>query len=261
MILRRLLAAARRARGATRDIGRDLVSSLPHWRDWSADYRSLAMLRLRAPLDRLAARLAGAGPLPPQRRLDIVVLPGIYETAADLRELTRPLARRGHTIHRVPRLYRQLAPMAVLRASVERFLAERELSDVVLLAHSKGGLIGKEVMMGAQGARVRGMVALATPWHGSAYAALFWPGLGVRSLRPGSPLIAAAQRPHPSDARIVSIHPSFDPHIPLGSRLPGSRNIAVPTPGHFAVLSAPPVIDAVEAAVASMEAGDVRDAS
>ncbi|WP_083602818.1 esterase/lipase family protein [Bowdeniella nasicola] len=248
-MLRQIADRLRRGATVARDIVSDLRTAAPHWRDWSADYRAFTALRLRAPFDRFIARLAGKEPLARERRHDIIVLPGIYETPTDLRELTRPLRRRGHTIHRVPHLARQLAPMSWLRERVERYLVANDLTSVILLAHSKGGLVGKQVMMGAEGHRIAGMVALATPWQGSRYASLFWPGLGVRSLRPGSAMISAAMSPHESDARIVSIQPSFDPHVPQHAHLPGAHQIDLTRPGHFAILSDRDVIATVANAV------------
>ncbi|MDO5701538.1 MAG: hypothetical protein Q4P36_08755 [Bowdeniella nasicola] len=253
-------------------IAADLASSLPHWRDWTADYRYLTRSRLRASVRRTRRRvrlllapltprgtaLDWAPPAPgadPGEPRDVVVLPGIYETPADLSPLTDHLRRAGHRVHTVRGLGRQLLPMPLLRHRVEAMLADTDLRDVVLLAHSKGGLIGKQVLMGPQGARVARLVAIATPWHGSRYAALFWPGLGVRSLTPGSALISAAEAPHPSDARIVSIAPAFDPHVPLGSALEGAHTIHVAATGHFAVLGDPRVIELVGTLVAQAPSG------
>ena len=227
-----------------RDIVRDLRASLPHWREWGAAYRSLSRLRLRAPAARVRRLWRRRRKYFTPHPRTVILLPGIYETAEDMRVLAAALARRGHRIRRI-RLARQVVPLPLLRTRVERYLRKHDLRDVVVLAHSKGGLLGKHVMMGPEGERIDRMIALATPWHGSQYAALFWPGLGVRSLRPGTTLIAAAEAPSPSDARIISVQPRFDPHVPLGSHLPGARNIDVDTAGHFAVLTDPAVVELV----------------
>lgn len=227
-----------------RDIARDLRAALPHWREWGADYRSLSRLRLRAPVELVRRIWRRRRHYYSPHPRTVILLPGIYETAADMRVLADALARRGHRIRRI-RLARQVVPLPLLRARVERYLRTHDLHDVVLLAHSKGGLLGKHVMMGPEGHRIDRLIALAAPWHGSRYAALFWPGLGVRSLRPGTALITAAEAPSPSDARIISVQPRFDPHVPLGSHLPGAHNIDVNTAGHFAVLTDPTVVDLV----------------
>ena len=52
-----------------------------------------------------------------------------------------------------------------------------------------------------------------------------------------------------SNARIVSIYPVFDPHIPGGSALDGAVNIPIATTGHFRILGDERVIRAVETAL------------
>ena len=226
---------ARAAAGA-RELAADLLTNARHWREWSADYRYLAGARLRGVLR--AARL----PVPSGAVRDVVVLPGIYETPADLGPLTAALAAGGHRIHRVPGLARQLIAMSELTRRVASYARRTNLSHALILAHSKGGLLGKAVLNGPQGHRFDGMIAVATPWHGSRYAALFWPGLGVRSLRPSSRLIAAAAVPSTADGRTVTISPAFDPHVPLGSALAGALNLGVRAAGHFKSLAAPETI-------------------
>lgn len=227
-----------------KDITSSLASSLPQWRAWNADYRYLATARLKALPSAVRRqlqqrRLPTADPLASRH---VVVLPGIYETAADLSPILDALSACGHRIHQVPHLARLVPPPGLLVSQVERYLQRNGLREVMIVAHSKGGLIGKAVMAGKMGERVAGMIAIATPWHGSAYAALFGPGLGLRSLRPGAKLIQATLANNEVNRRIVSICPAFDPHVPAGSRLPGADNREVSARGHFKVLADAEVI-------------------
>ncbi|MBN9612886.1 MAG: alpha/beta hydrolase, partial [Actinobacteria bacterium] len=94
------------------------------------------------------------------------------------------------------------------------------------------------------GERVRRVIAIATPLGGSQLAN--WvPSRTIRALRPSDPRIAGLSAELAVNARIVSIAPSFDPHIPEGSFLPGAINVPVAVSGHFRVLGAAEVIDAV----------------
>ena len=111
-------------------------------------------------------------------------------------------------------------------------------------------------------ARVRGMVAVATPWSGSSYAAYFPPGSAVRRLSPRAKGLLALARERAVDERIIAIVPAWDPHIPSGSRLDGARrNVAVPAAGHFRVLADPGVLAEVDRAVAELGGAEeaVRD--
>ncbi|MEH3089267.1 MAG: alpha/beta hydrolase, partial [Microbacterium arborescens] len=78
-------------------------------------------------------------------------------------------------------------PCPAARGTSPTTCRAHELHDVVLVAHSKGGLIGKQMMTDAAvGPRVRGMVAVASPFGGSVYGRLMLlPAL--RAFSPGAP--------------------------------------------------------------------------
>lgn len=203
---------------------------------WAQDYAYAAVWQVRAfgGRNRPESYTSGAG-------VPIVVLPGIYESWRFLRPLIERAHRDGHPVHVVEPLERNLSPIADMADRVGAYLAARDLHDVVLLAHSKGGLAGKLVMLGPQGSRVRGMLAVATPFGGSRYARLMLTR-SLRALSPRHPSIAALSAQHEADARIVSVYARFDPHIPEGSELPGAKNVPLDTGGHFRVLAHPRVM-------------------
>jgi hypothetical protein len=82
------------------------------------------------------------------------------------------------------------------------------------------------------------MIAIATPFAGSSMSEI-GPTPAMRAFRPDDPVIAALIAESVVDARITSIFPSFDPHIPEGSQLAGARNIELPVQGHFRILFDP----------------------
>ncbi|NQX13294.1 alpha/beta hydrolase [Microbacteriaceae bacterium VKM Ac-2855] len=169
----------------------------------------------------------------------VVMIPGIWESWSFLRPLIEPLHAAGHPVHVLAELRRNGRPVVDTARHVAAYLAKNDLTDVVLVAHSKGGLIGKYLMADRdpQG-RVDSMVAVATPFGGSRYA----PFLVLKSLRAFSPRDATTllmAKNHAVNTRITSIYASFDPHIPEGSLLPGARNVELPTGGHFRILADP----------------------
>jgi pimeloyl-ACP methyl ester carboxylesterase len=171
----------------------------------------------------------------------VVVLPGIWETWKFLQPLIDELHGRGHPVHVLDVLRRNSRPVDQMAERVAAYLDEHDLHGAVIVAHSKGGLVGKEVMLGPSAARVRAMVAIATPFGGSRYARL----MVVPSLRSFSPRNATILRlaAHADvNARIVSVYAAFDPHIPEGSELPGAKNVRLDTGGHFRVLAHPRVM-------------------
>ena len=133
---------------------------------------------------------------------------------------------------------------------VEAYLEEHDLSDVIIVAHSKGGLIGKFIMMDSDGPqRVDRMVAITSPFSGSSLARYtVLPSL--RAFAPTDPTIRMLVAEQFVNARITSIFGSFDPHIPDGSELPGATNIRLPVAGHFRILGDRQLLAAVEAAAA-----------
>jgi alpha-beta hydrolase superfamily lysophospholipase len=136
----------------------------------------------------------------------------------------------------LPALKRNGAPVAGSAEIVRAYLAEHDLQHVVIVAHSKGGLIGKYAMLLQDpDHRIDRMIAVSTPFNGSVYA----PYTVLPSLRAFSPKDATTAllgKNLSVNARITSIYAAFDPHIPGGSTLPGATNVRLPTSGHFRIL-------------------------
>ncbi|MCR2812948.1 alpha/beta hydrolase [Microbacterium sp. zg.Y1090] len=203
---------------------------------WARDYAYAGIWQARALLNRTDpdAFLTGTG-------RPVVVLPGIYETWKFLQPLVAAIHERGHPVHVLDDLHRNERPVVEMAAQVTAYLAERDLADAIVVAHSKGGLVGKQVMIGTESARVRSMLAVATPFGGSRYARLLLPPtLRIFSPRDATILALAAQAE--VNARIVSVYGRFDPHIPEGSKLPGAKNVKLETGGHFRILAHPRVL-------------------
>lgn len=201
---------------------------------WIADYLTAGLWQLRALFLRPDPSAFSEGPGRP-----VVILPGVYEDWRFMLPLVRELHAQGHPVHVVTGLGHNRVSVGEGARRVEAHLVAAELSDAVLVAHSKGGLVGKQVMaFGAAAPRVRAMVTLATPFGGSSYAR-FMLNRTLRSFAPENETLATLGRSLEVNTRIVSVFPSFDPHIPEGSVLPGARNVRVPMAGHFRVLADP----------------------
>lgn len=175
----------------------------------------------------------------------VLLLPGVWEPWPVLGALADRLNTAGHPVHVVPGLGYNDRSIPRTAADVVRYLELTDLREVVLLAHSKGGLIGKWILLSAAGHRIERLIAISTPFGGSRYAS-FMLTPSLREFRPNAPTIASMAPHHEANARIVSIFGSFDPHIPEGSRLPGAENIEVDVGGHFRVLGDAQVAHLVE---------------
>jgi hypothetical protein len=167
---------------------------------------------------------------------DVVVLPGIWETWRFLLPVVERLHRAGHPVHAVTALRTNGATVDSSADVVAGYLADHDLSDVLIVAHSKGGLIGKDVMLRpGDGDRVRKMFAVSTPFSGSIYARyILLPSLHAFSPKDPTTVRLAADRS--VNDRITSVWAAFDPHIPGGSALPGAENHRIADGGHFRIL-------------------------
>lgn len=228
----------------------------PWW--WLLDYlyagwrQLLSVFRRRCP-----AAYALGDPEKPA----VVLLPGVYETWLFLEPAAQRLNALGYRVFAVPQLGINRRSVPVSADLVARALADLRsahgVDQVVLLAHSKGGLIGKHVMLDADASSVeiRGLVAVATPFSGSLYARYLL-SRTMRDFSPNDTVLMALQAETDINAQVVSIYPEFDPHIPGGSALQGAVNVEVPVSGHFRTLGDETVLTAVEQAVVGLSAKD-----
>lgn len=215
---------------------------------WAADYRYAARRHVRSLAERVPPSYA-EGRLAP-----VVLVAGVMEPWTLLRPIADRLNGVGHPIHVVPDLAYNLGAIEEAARLVQRLIAERDLSGVVLVAHSKGGLVGKQVLARDDAGRVDRLIAIATPFAGSRLANLV-PLRSIRALRPSDPTIRELAARADVNSRITSIYPAFDPHVPDGSFLPGATNVPLAAMGHFRVLDDPTALDAVVAAAGT---GDDR---
>ncbi len=191
---------------------------------------------------------------PPRRwsrgqRRPVLLLPGVYEPWHFLRTIGNRLNAAGHPVHVVREIRYNDKDVRDVAALAQRYLAEHGLERVALVAHSKGGLIGKHMMaVDDTDHRIESLVAIVTPFAGSRMARFML----VRTLRafmPTNETISLLAANLVINARITSIFGEFDPQIPGGSALQGAKNVQLPIVGHFRLLVDERVIQAVLAAV------------
>jgi triacylglycerol lipase len=165
----------------------------------------------------------------------ILLIPGIYENWRFMRPVAQMLYDQGYDVHVVEMLGYNVGNVEAMAAVVTRYVAEQKPAQWVIVAHSKGGLVGKQALITDVSGRLRGMVAINTPFNGSRYAR-YIPLKSVRIFMPTSPVLSALTTNAIVNKAIVSIYGTFDPHIPGGSRLEGAENVKLETRGHFRVL-------------------------
>ena len=227
------------------------MSTLTRVRWLAQDYAYVASWQLRS-----LARAAQPADFLTGTGRDVLMLPGIYENWRFMLPLIGAVHNAGHPVHVIPALHYNRRPVEHAARIVGAYLAEHDLRDTTIVAHSKGGLIGKYAMLTTPAtSRIARLVAICSPFSGSRYA-----GYALApSLRAFSPTDATTRlliRGDWVNRNITSIFGSFDPMIPSGSELPGARNIRLNVAGHFRVLGDPATIQTVVREVALPELAD-----
>lgn len=224
----------------------------PWW--WLLDYLYAGWRQLRSLFRRRCPASFASGDT---SKPAVVLLPGVYETWFFLEPAAQRLHAAGYRVFDVPKLgsNRRAIPesAAIVAKTLVALHLEHGISQCILLAHSKGGLIGKHAMLDATTGPVEivGLVAIGTPFAGSLYAR-YMLSRTLRHFSPVDAVLLALQAETDINAHVVSIYPEFDPHIPGGSALPGAVNVELPVSGHFRTLRDGTVLAAVEAAVAGL---------
>jgi triacylglycerol lipase len=177
----------------------------------------------------------------------VILLPGITSKWLHMRSLGDPISLAGHPVYVISELKDNMYNVPVLAGMVRDFILERELENILLVGHSKGGLVGKYCMVHENPHEaVVGMVAIAAPFSGS-FLSHAMPHPAYSEMKVDSELILGLQQHTEINRRIISIFPEHDTHVwaEKGSFLENAlENLALPLAGHDWVLSHDDVIQA-----------------
>ena len=172
-------------------------------------------------------------------KCSIIILPGILSRWSFMKPLADTLSREGHPVYVVPALGNNVLQIEESATIVRALLDEHQIKDAVIVAHSKGGLIGKELLeFHNDDKSIAGMVSLATPYSGSAMASIV-PHKAFKELLPTSKTMHRLNSNGSANKHIISVIPEFDNHIwaERGSYLEGALdNVVVPVKGHHAIV-------------------------
>lgn len=171
-------------------------------------------------------------------KVPVIVIPGVLGRWGYIKHLADKISLLGHPVYVVPQLGYNLFSIPQSAQYVSDVLEQENLKNVVIVAHSKGGLIGKYVLMHHNSThRVVKMVSIATPYSGSAMASLV-PIDPIKELHNDSVIIKDMQMNTEVNTLIISIAPAYDNHVwaEKGSYLEGAENHTVDVHGHHKVM-------------------------
>lgn len=204
-----------------------------------ADGVYAAGMQVRSRLDPREAQEIG----PDDAEVLALAVPGAWDSWHFMEPLARNLADRGIRVSFVPELGHHVMPVAesvpIVRAALDELMLEAEGRPVVVLGHSKGGIVSLRVLAERIPKNVdqpRGLVALSTPFGGTAWANRTRLS-AVKELRLGSDSVAQVEKDALSGVKIVSIRPARDPHITSRFVPSGARRLRIRSAGHFQTLS------------------------
>lgn len=225
---------------------------------------SAAMIRLFFGLHPFAPWLGRPDPDPAGAQgIPVLLVHGFFSNAGFWWDMKRWLRRHGvsnlYTMNLEP-LFGDLDPMAdQLERRIREVLVRSGTEQLVLVAHSMGGLVCRAYLARHGGDRVRRMVTLGSPHNGTLLARLL-PGANLVQMRPGNRWLTRlndGQRgglPAPT-VSIFSFHDNIV--VPQDSaQLMAASNIPVAGVGHLEMAFSPRIKELVLKQVQIAQATD-----
>ena len=222
-------------------------------RGWFLDYCFLAYWMVRGSFsrsrpDELLHPPSGSG-------APILLIPGVYEHWRFMHPVADHVYRGGHPVYVVAKLGYNIGAIDVMARIVSEYLESLNLHDVIVIAHSKGGLIAKQALAKPDTVhRVRHVITINTPFSGSRYANLFLMP-SVRMFMPTGLIITQLALNNAINSHITSVYSVFDPHIPETSHLEGGENVILPAIGHFRPIGDPRTLETIDGILARLALG------
>lgn len=171
-------------------------------------------------------------------KFPIILIPGIFSKWHFLKFFADPISHRGHPVYVVRALGSNIGEISHSAKIIRKLIDEKNLHDVIIIAHSKGGLIGKYLLgFLNRDNRIKKVIAIATPFGGS-YMVKYFKLKALAELHPQSRAILELKAQREVNRHIVSVFGVFDNHVwPEAScRVEGAKNIEVNTHGHHKIL-------------------------
>ena len=202
-------------------------------------------------------RLAIRDPAPAPARLPVILVHGVLVNDGVWFAVRRYLARHDvgavYTLNYGPP-YADIEHFAEqLGAKIESVCAVTGAAHVLLVCHSMGGLVARAYVRQRGLARIKRIVTIGTPHHGSIFARGLI-GRCLAQMRPGNAWLAELNRDEakPSTVPITSIWSRHDSLVaPQASgELACAENVALVGVGHNALLNDSRVMELVRRAIA-----------
>ncbi len=207
-------------------------------KDWSEDWKCM----LKGEVDSIKQTR------PPRRYLEtakkgyppVILLPGVTRKWGFLRKLADNISKAGYPVHVLPGLKRNITSIPCSARIVGNFITSQNIKNVVLIGHSKGGLLAKYILAKSpERKRISAAIAIAAPFLGSEMARLV-PSRAYQELTPESKVVCELIRDRAVNRKIYSLIPIYDNILPQkNSYLPGGHNLIIRARGHHTIVFKP----------------------
>ena len=203
---------------------------------WINDYYYLLLGKLlmyihqKPPKDYLGYAIKDKNP--------VILIPGNSNKWGFLKKLADTISNLGHPIYISQKLGLNLFDIPTSAKIVREIIDDNKLENVVLIGHSKGGIVGKYLLIhNNKDEKISKLIAIAAPFSGSRLAN-YTLGKSFKELSPQSTTILEMKSNIDINSKIVSIMPEFDTRVwhEKGSFLEGALNITVPIKGHHKIV-------------------------
>ena len=167
---------------------------------------------------------------------NILLLPGIHQKWPFMELLGSAINRAGYRIYYCQNLQNCTLGVEPSAKIIEEFLKENNLKDVVIVAHSKGGLIAKHLLhFSREKWRIKQVITLATPYKGSLLA---YCSPSAWEMIPGSSLIKKLLNGEHGCEKVIAFYPRLDNMVVPNINLidPKLKSIQVDSIGHTRLL-------------------------
>lgn len=173
-----------------------------------------------------------------EKKVPIILIPGISSKWGFIKRLGDSISRLGHPVFIVNKLGFNFLDIPASAKLVREIVDRNHLENVVIIGHSKGGLVGKYFLIHEnKDNRTKGLIAIGAPFSGSRIVHHLR-GKAFKELAPESKIVKDIDSNIKVNSKIISIMPSFDNHIwsERKSYLDRATNITFPVKGHHKIV-------------------------
>ncbi len=166
----------------------------------------------------------------------VILLPGLGEPWTFLQTIAEDLNKLGYSIHAIPKLTYNFRSLATSVALLKNYIEKQKLKNVILLSHSKGGLVAKQYIDTCTDNNVSLSISIATPYHGTTLAYIWI--FSLKELTPHSQTIKQILNNTKNNHKILNIYAKIDAIVGSSKKpiLQGAENVMIDVIGHTKIL-------------------------